>query len=182
MTEARSHFFKLDKTTVLLLGAALLGVLALVVGVAQRPHETWKIFLVNFLFWSGVSISGVVFSAIFQLTKARWASERVRTVAESFAYFLPMSLLLYLILILLGAGSLYPGSPIPRQAEPVGSHCPSWEHVTESACCCSTQWVEGLFWPPDEAEGKMPLPLTCLPWPWPPFSFIQRCSACWRSI
>jgi len=108
MTEARSHFFKLNRTTGLLLGAAVLGMLAFAIGVAQRPQQTWKIFLVNFLFWSGISISGVVFSAIFQLTKARWAVDRVRTVAESFACFLPLSLLLYLLLMVVGAGSLYP--------------------------------------------------------------------------
>lgn len=108
MTEAHSHSFKLNRTTSLLLGAAFVGVLAFAIGVAQSPQHTWKIFLVNFLFWSGISISGVVFSAIFQLTKARWAVDRVRTVAESFACFLPLSLLLYLLLMVLGAGSLYP--------------------------------------------------------------------------
>ncbi len=119
MTEARSHFLRLDRTTALLLGAALLGALALAVGATQRPQQTWKIFLVNFLFWSGISISGVVFSAIFQLTKARWAAERVRIVAERFAYFLPISLLLYLLLILFGAGSLYPWitDPPPARAD-----------------------------------------------------------------
>ena len=118
MTEARSHSVKLNRTTGLLLGAAVLGVLAFAIGVAQRPQQTWKIFLVNFLFWSGISISGVVFSAMFQLTKARWAAERVRTVAESFACFLPLSLLLYLLLIVVGAGSLYPwiADPPPARA------------------------------------------------------------------
>ena len=116
MTEARSHFLKFNRTTGLLLGAAVLGALALAVGVAQRPQQTWKIFLVNFLFWSGISISGVVFSAIFQLTKARWAAERVRTVAESFACFLPLSLLLYLLLMVVGAGSLYPWMTDPPPA------------------------------------------------------------------
>ena len=105
---ARSHSFKLNRTTSLLLGAAVLGVLAFAIGVAQSPQHTWKIFLVNFLFWSGISISGVVFSAIFQLTKARWAVDRVRTVAESFACFLPLSLLLYLLLMVLGAGISLP--------------------------------------------------------------------------
>ena len=108
MTEARPHFLRLNRTTALLLGAALLGAVALAIGATQQPQQTWKIFLVNFLFWSGISISGVVFSAIFQLTKAHWAAERVRIVAENFAYFLPISLLLYLLLILVGAASLYP--------------------------------------------------------------------------
>jgi hypothetical protein len=116
MTEARSHSFKLNRTTGLLLGAALLGVLAFAIGVAHHPQQTWKIFLVNFLFWSGISISGVVFSAIFQLTKAQWAADRVRTVAESFACFLPISLLLYLLLIVAGAGSLYPWMTDPPPA------------------------------------------------------------------
>ncbi len=116
MTEAGSHFNKLNRTTALLLGAAVVGALAFAVGVVERPTQTWKIFLVNFLFWSGISISGVVFSAIFQLTNARWAARQVQTVAESFACFLPLSLLLYLLLVLAGAGSLYPWITDPPAA------------------------------------------------------------------
>ena len=116
MTAAGSHFNKLNRTTALLLGAAVVGALAFAVGVVERPTQTWKVFLVNFLFWSGISISGVVFSAIFQLTNARWAARQVRTVAESFACFLPLSLLLYLLLVLAGAGSLYPWITDPPAA------------------------------------------------------------------
>ncbi|MCZ6485198.1 MAG: hypothetical protein O6826_05835 [Acidobacteria bacterium] len=116
MTAAGSNLNKLNRTTALLLGVAVVGALAFAVGVEQRPTQTWKIFLVNFLFWSGISISGVVFSAIFQLTNARWAARQVRTVAESFACFLPLSLLLYLLLVLAGAASLYPWIADPPAA------------------------------------------------------------------
>ena len=116
MTEARLNFDTLNRTKVLLLGTALVGALAFAVGVLQRPGQTWKVFLVNFLFWSGISVSGLVFSAIFQLTKARWAVGQVRIVAESLACFLPLSLLLYVLLVVAGASSLYPWIADPPPA------------------------------------------------------------------
>ncbi|MBI4455553.1 MAG: hypothetical protein HY644_06610 [Acidobacteria bacterium] len=82
------------------------GGVAFWLGVTNRPEHSWKVFLVNFLFWSGISISGLVFCAVFELTHARWPGP-VRHIAESFAGFLPLSLLLYFIL-LQGVGSIYP--------------------------------------------------------------------------
>ena len=63
---------------VLLLGAA--GFLA---GVTRAdPARAWGSYLVNFLFWSGLSQAAVAFLAILHLTKARWG-EPLRASAES---------------------------------------------------------------------------------------------------
>jgi len=183
MTEAHSHSFKLNRTKSLLLGATVLGVLAFAIGVAQSPQHAWKIFLVNFLFWSGISISGVVFSAIFQLTKARWAIDRVRTVAESFACFLPLSLLLYLLLMVLGAGSLYPWITDPPPGRAAWFTLP-FLGLRDGIALLLLYGVGGKFvLASRQAEGKILLrPPICLAWPLSPFSSIPWFSAWWQSI
>jgi len=66
----------------------------------------WQIYLVNFLLWTGIAQGGAIFSATLELTNATWG-QRMRQVAESFIYFLPVSLILYLILFL-GADKIFP--------------------------------------------------------------------------
>lgn len=90
------------------------GAAAFALGLMRHPHATWRIFLVNFVFWSGLAIGGVIFGAILELTHGSWASP-VRPVAESFAGFLPISFVLFLIL-LAGAPSLYPWIEHPPPA------------------------------------------------------------------
>jgi hypothetical protein len=108
MTQLQLKFKELDRSgIILLLSIGGIGALAFTVGLFLDPEHAWKVYLVNFLFWTGISVAGPVFSAIFELTNARWASPQVREVAESLAGFLPLSLLLYLILAVGGTGSLY---------------------------------------------------------------------------
>lgn len=102
---ASAEFAATRATTAGLVLVAGLCVLGFWLGVAEQPKAAWTAFLVNFLFWSGLSIAGVVFAALLELTNARWAGP-VRGVAESFAAFLPVSFLLYLLL-LAGAEALY---------------------------------------------------------------------------
>ena len=56
----------------------------------------WAAVLVNFLFWSGIAIGAIVFAALLELTDAAWARP-LRPIADRFAAFLPISLLVYLI-------------------------------------------------------------------------------------
>ncbi|MEE2822785.1 MAG: hypothetical protein VYA53_07360 [Acidobacteriota bacterium] len=93
------------KTYLVILAAA--GVVTFGIGVLADPEHTWKIFLVNFLFWSGISVAGPIFSAIFELTNARWASRKLREIAESFAGFLPLSLCFYFVMMWGGSTYLY---------------------------------------------------------------------------
>ena len=56
--------------------------------------RAWQIFLVNFLFWTGISQAGVVFSAVLYVTGAQWGKP-IRKIAEGMVAFLPLSLLLF---------------------------------------------------------------------------------------
>ncbi|MCH8267558.1 MAG: hypothetical protein IH846_08570 [Acidobacteria bacterium] len=87
----------------LLTAAGGIAFLALLAG--DNPVRAWQIFLVNFLFWSGVAVAGVVLAAIFQVTNARWARP-VKRLAEACAAYLPVSFLLFLC-IWFGRRSLF---------------------------------------------------------------------------
>ena len=81
-----------------LLAILLTGLVAFLLGVTRGDAaRAWGIYLVNFLFWSGLAQAGVAFSALLQLTRARWG-EPLRDVAESMTSFLPASFGLALFL------------------------------------------------------------------------------------
>ena len=91
------------------------GVLAFVLGLWLSPQRAWQAYLVNWLFWSGISLSGVTFAAILQVVNAEWAGP-LRRLAEGMAAFLPVSFVLFFLLIF---GSAYLFSwleePIPAK-------------------------------------------------------------------
>lgn len=62
----------------------------------DNPGNIWEIFLINFLFWTGIAQAGVVFSCILRITNARWARSLLR-VSEALGSFLPVSLVLLLV-------------------------------------------------------------------------------------
>jgi len=63
----------------------------------NNPQRTWQIFLVNFLFFTGLSQGMVVFASALQLTNAKWGRP-IKRIAELGAYFLPLSLISLVIL------------------------------------------------------------------------------------
>lgn len=83
---------------------ALLGVgvaafaTALATGYAERA---WQAYLLNFLFWTGIAQCGVIFSAAYRITRGSW-SDALRRMAESLAFFLPVSFVLFVALMLFG--------------------------------------------------------------------------------
>jgi hypothetical protein len=83
--------------------AGALGAVAL--GLMSSNGRFWPAFLVNLLFWSGISLSGVVFSAVVEMTNARWGRPFKR-IAEATSSFLPVSFLLFVVLIVFGAQTL----------------------------------------------------------------------------
>jgi hypothetical protein len=86
----------------------VLGGAAFIHGLMQpEPWQAWAIYLVNLLFWSSLAIAGPAASAMMQLTEARW-SPTVKRMALTTGGFLPFSLLLFLVLLFFGLGSLYP--------------------------------------------------------------------------
>jgi hypothetical protein len=56
----------------------------------------WGPFLVNFFFWSGLSIGAQIFSALLKLTDATWALP-LQPIARRFGRFLPVSFALYAV-------------------------------------------------------------------------------------
>lgn len=101
----------------LALGAvAAAGAIAFALGVAQAAQRTWAIYLINVLFWSGLSVTGPAIAGIMELMEARW-SPGVKRVALTTAGFLPVSFILLLILFA-GSATLYPWvtEPLPVKA------------------------------------------------------------------
>lgn len=100
-----------------LLAIAAIGAAAFVYGVAAEDGQrAWQIFLVNFLFWSGIAQAGVVFAAILRVVNGRWAKS-VQRLSESTGAFLPVSFVLFLALYL-GRNSIFPwiSHPLPEKA------------------------------------------------------------------
>lgn len=101
----------------ILAGFLAVGALTFLLGVlAEQPVRVWEIYLVNFLFWTGLAQAGVVFAAIYDLCNARWGPV-IKRVAIGMGSFLPVALLLYVPLFF-GRYWLYPWVryPIPEKA------------------------------------------------------------------
>ena len=82
MAESRLNLKELKRSTVSsLLVVAGVGTVAFGIGLLIDPEHAWKVFLVNFLLWTGISVADPDFSAIFEITNAHWARSQVREVA-----------------------------------------------------------------------------------------------------
>jgi hypothetical protein len=78
---------------------ALLGMVAFAMELmGPDPARAWQAYLINFLFWSAVAQGALVFSAVMQVTRARWSGP-LAGAAESFCAFFPVSFLLFLGLL-----------------------------------------------------------------------------------
>lgn len=55
------------------LGFSIVGFGSFIINVSgENSTDIWQIFLVNFLFWTGVAQAGIVFSCVLRITDARW--------------------------------------------------------------------------------------------------------------
>jgi hypothetical protein len=79
-----------------LLAVVILAAVAWGRDLTHRPTHGWTLFLVNFLFWTGLGMAGVTFAALLELTRARWAGP-VREMSGRFARSLPVIIGLYLV-------------------------------------------------------------------------------------
>jgi hypothetical protein len=84
---------------------------------SENPERGWMAYLINLIYFMGISQAGIVFSAILFLTKAKWGRVFKR-IAEGFGFFLPFSFILVLILIF-GSDHLYPWikHPLPEKIQ-----------------------------------------------------------------
>jgi len=76
----------------------------------------WQAYLVNLLFWAALAQGTVIFAAVLDITGARWGWRYVQ-ISRSFASFLPVCVVLFLIL-LLGRNHVFPwiAHPVPEKA------------------------------------------------------------------
>jgi len=65
----------------------------------QHPERAWQAYLINFLVWSAIAQGAFLFSTIMNTVHARWSGP-LASLAESFAAFFPISLVLFVILFL----------------------------------------------------------------------------------
>ncbi len=85
----------------------ILGIVSFLIGVSgSQTQRVWQAYLVNYVFWSGLAFGAVLFVAILNLTRARWARP-LKRLAEAPAAFLPVSFLLFWVLYF-GRENLFP--------------------------------------------------------------------------
>jgi len=59
----------------------------------NHPERAWQAYLINLVFWIGVSSGGLMFSAVLTMTDARWGRP-LKRLAEALGIFLPVACLL----------------------------------------------------------------------------------------
>lgn len=84
----------------------LIGAVTFIWGLQEDSYRAWSNFLIDFFFWTSLSLAGVFFTALQYMSGSRW-SATVRRVAEVFIGFLPVALVLYLIFYKFGYHLLY---------------------------------------------------------------------------
>lgn len=95
-----------------------LGVIGVVFGLASgHAQRVWSSWLVNWLYFTGIAEGGVVCSAAFYLTQARWAGTTQYRLAEAWWRFLPLAFVLFLG-VFIGRNHIFPwiAHPNPKQA------------------------------------------------------------------
>jgi len=110
------------RTLKILLALLLLpGLVVFVLGVLGKAElRIWEIYLVNLLFWSGLSQAGVAISALIHTTNGKWG-KNIQHMIEGVALFSPLAFLLFLLLYL-GSDTLFVWvrEPIPEKGYLLG--------------------------------------------------------------
>ncbi|MBI5838136.1 MAG: hypothetical protein HZB25_12935 [Candidatus Eisenbacteria bacterium] len=73
----------------------------------RDPARAWRAYFVAVMFFYGISIAGVVWSAVTRLSNGRFAAPVVR-IMEGLGAFQPAGYLLFLAFLFLGARHVYP--------------------------------------------------------------------------
>jgi len=86
---------------------ALGGAIAFLAG-ASGPDSlrAWQAFLINYVFWTGLSFGAVLFVAVLNMVDAVWGRP-LKRLAEAFGAFLPVSFLLFWALYI-GRAEIFP--------------------------------------------------------------------------
>jgi hypothetical protein len=84
----------------------LIGLVAFVIRLGQDADSAWISYVTNWLFFTSISIGGVLVGIVTWITKAKW-NWSMRRINQAFAAFLPISFLLMLPMLGLG-GDYFP--------------------------------------------------------------------------
>jgi hypothetical protein len=76
------------------------GLISFVIRLAQDPHSAWISYVTNWLFFTSISMGGVLLAIATWITKAKW-NWSVRRVSQAFAAYLPIAFVLLLPMLLL---------------------------------------------------------------------------------
>lgn len=108
--------FRVKRGTIVFLLLVLLAGIAAMVRAARGSDSgrAWEVYLVNLLFWSGISQAGLIMSAVMVMTNAAWWRP-IRRIAEGMTAFLPVSFVLFLIFFA-GARDLFPWVDWPAES------------------------------------------------------------------
>lgn len=109
-TAAPASGFLLAGAVLAIAGLGLFATLAL----GDDPGRAWRMFHINFLFFTGAAQGAIIFAAIQKVTKGVWAGSIIRF-AEAAAGFLPVALVCFLVLFL-GKHHLFPWIEHPTPA------------------------------------------------------------------
>lgn len=89
------------------LALIIIGVLVFLIQAAgTHPERAWQALLINFLLFSAIAQGGLLFSTLMHTVKAKWSGP-LAGLAESFAAFFPVSLVLFCLLFI-GSKYLFP--------------------------------------------------------------------------
>ncbi len=81
----------------------VVGLVSFVIRLGQDPTQAWISYVSNWLFFTSISVGGVIFAVATWLTKAKW-NWSLRRVSQSLVSFLPFSFLLLLPMLTLREG------------------------------------------------------------------------------
>ncbi|MGH7555914.1 MAG: hypothetical protein ACREMQ_23170, partial [Longimicrobiales bacterium] len=93
------------------------GLIAVVGGLLTDAERAWRAYLVNWLYFSSISMGAVMLAVIVTITRGLW-SRPIRRIALSFVAFLPISYLL-LLPLLFASSDIFPWlhEPLPAGKE-----------------------------------------------------------------
>ena len=96
--------------------STLTGLLAFLWGVSgPAALRAWQAYLINFVYWTGLSFGAVLFVAVLNMTNAVWGRP-LKRLAEALGTFLPASFILFWVLYL-GKDEIFPWikDPLPEK-------------------------------------------------------------------
>src|SRR4030042_6771532 len=77
---------------------ALVGMILFLLGISGgEAQRAWQAYLINYVFWSGLSFGAVLFVAVLNMSDAMWGRP-LKRLAEALGAFLPISFLLFWVL------------------------------------------------------------------------------------